>query len=111
MHAAYLKKKGIKFRPRASSNGKNAAFSTEELAAETTTLFQAVSNAEYADAMATRIFRSDGGASYETGKFFAESGENALHWGNAMEGLRQLPRPSGRVSKFGGRSISSIPKP
>jgi len=51
----------------------------------TTTLFRAVSHSEYADIMESGAFQP-GAGSYETGKFFAESGEDAMSWGNAMEG-------------------------
>ncbi len=60
-------------------------FAAEEAASGTTTLFRAVSHSEFADVMKSGSFRP-GPNSYATGKFFAESGEDALQWGNAMEG-------------------------
>jgi RHS repeat-associated protein len=60
-------------------------FGEEEAAQETVTLFRAVGNAEYADLAATGIFRA-GSNSYASGKFFAESAEHAMQWGNALEG-------------------------
>lgn len=52
---------------------------------ETTTLFRAVSEDEFEDVMASGMFRS-GSSSYETGKFFAETPEDAAQWGNLLEG-------------------------
>jgi hypothetical protein len=54
-------------------------------ARETTYLYRAVSEAERADLMATKIFRP-GQNSYVTGKFFAETAEHAAQWGNAFYG-------------------------
>lgn len=48
-------------------------------------LYRAVSHGEHADLMASGVFRP-GPNSYATGKFFAETGEHAAQWGNAMEG-------------------------
>ena len=48
-------------------------------------LFRAVSHAEYADVMNHGILRA-GPNSYANGKFFAESGGDALQWGAAFDG-------------------------
>jgi hypothetical protein len=48
-------------------------------------LFRAVSHAEFADVTNHGILRA-GPRSYATGKFFAESGGDALGWGIALEG-------------------------
>ena len=53
-------------------------------AAETTTLYRAVSPAEAADALANGL--RAGPNSYSTGKFFAETAEDAAKWGKALEG-------------------------
>lgn len=50
-----------------------------------TTLYRAVSHAEYADLTANGVFRA-GPNSYEFGKFFAETGEHATQWGTKLEG-------------------------
>ena len=50
-----------------------------------TTLYRAVSHAEYADITTSGVFRP-GPNSYEFGKFFAESGEHAAQWGRRLEG-------------------------
>ncbi len=51
-----------------------------------TTLYRAVSHAEYADITANGVLRP-GPNSYATGKFFAETGQHASQWGNALEGV------------------------
>jgi hypothetical protein len=48
-------------------------------------LFRAVSHAEYVDVMRHGILRT-GPNSYANGKFFAESGSDALQWGAAFDG-------------------------
>ncbi|HQR71322.1 MAG TPA: RHS repeat-associated core domain-containing protein [Burkholderiaceae bacterium] len=73
-------------------------------AAETTTLFRAVSHAEYADIQATGVLRA-GPNSFETGKWFAESGADATKWGNVLEGpgnfrVIQVELPSSTASQF-----------
>jgi hypothetical protein len=52
-------------------------------------LFRAVSHAEYADVMNHGIPRA-GPNSYANGKFFAESGSDAIRWGarSSRNGLR-----------------------
>jgi len=54
-------------------------------AENTTTLYRAVSYAEYDEITATGVLRA-GPNSYEFGKFFAETGENAAQWGTRLEG-------------------------
>jgi hypothetical protein len=56
-----------------------------EATAATTVLFRAVSHAELADVMAYGRFRP-GPNSYGLGKFFAESGPDAMQWGTVLEG-------------------------
>jgi hypothetical protein len=53
--------------------------------AEMTTLYRAVSEAEYEDLAANQIFRA-GPNSIEGGKFFAESAEDAAAWGKELQG-------------------------
>lgn len=70
----------------------------------TTTLYRAVSEAEYSDILKTGIFRS-GPNSYETGKFFAEYAADAEAWGNAMEGagnfrIIQADFPTSNANQF-----------
>jgi hypothetical protein len=48
-------------------------------------LFRAVSHAEYADVINHGTLRA-GPNSYAHGKFFAESGSDALQWGSAFDG-------------------------
>lgn len=59
--------------------------STKSAKKEFINLYRAVSHSEWADIQASRVFRA-GPNSYETGKFFAESGKDAIKWGRAMEG-------------------------
>jgi len=49
-----------------------------------TTLYRAVSQPEFEDALAYG-FRP-GAGSYDTGKFFAETPQDAFQWGNLMQG-------------------------
>jgi hypothetical protein len=58
---------------------------TQASANATTALFRAVSHAEFADVTACGMFRQSSN-SYANGKFFAESGGDALQWGRALEG-------------------------
>lgn len=51
----------------------------------TTVLFRAVGHAEFSDVMSCGALRP-GPNSYATGKFFAESGDAAVAWGNVLEG-------------------------
>jgi RHS repeat-associated protein len=52
----------------------------------TTTLYRMVSHGEYQDIVETGVFRPGPNGGYETGKWFAESGEDAATWGDRMEG-------------------------
>src|SRR5271156_3698591 len=52
----------------------------------TVLLFRAVSHAEFADVTNHGVLRA-GPHSYATGKFFAESGGDALQWGAVLEGV------------------------
>ena len=71
----------------ASPLGQSAAEEalTTQAAENPTTLYRAVSHAEYADMATSGVMRASPN-SYEFGKFFAETGENAVQWGNSLEG-------------------------
>jgi hypothetical protein len=58
---------------------------TAEDGAAAVWLFRAVSHAEYADVTNHGILRA-GPNSFASGKFFAESGGDALQWGAALDG-------------------------
>ena len=69
----------------------------------TTALYRAVSQSEFADALAFG-FRP-GPGSYEAGKFFAENPQNALQWGNMMHGpgnfqVLQADFPNSAAAQF-----------
>lgn len=81
------------------------ADAVESTAAEssTTTLFRAVSPGEAADALANGL--RPGANSYATGKFFAETAENAAQWGKALEGpnnfqLLKVEFPTSTADQF-----------
>lgn len=57
---------------------------TEERATTTVLLFRAASHAEFSDVTTPGIFRQ-GPNTYATGKFFAESGGDAMQWGSVLE--------------------------
>lgn len=59
--------------------------SAETAIEETTTLYRAVSQAEYDDIIESGMLRA-GPNSFESGKWFAESPQHATAWGNALEG-------------------------
>jgi RHS repeat-associated protein len=68
-----------------AENPEEVTNAIENVGAETTTLFRMVSHPEFADVMESGMFRSSPN-SIATGKFFAESGEDAVKWGNLLEG-------------------------
>ncbi|HYC70588.1 MAG TPA: RHS repeat-associated core domain-containing protein [Opitutaceae bacterium] len=65
--------------------GKLAQNVAEAAPPKTTTLYRAVSPAEFADAVGNQVLRP-GPNSYATGKFFAENADHAAQWGNLLEG-------------------------
>ena len=62
-----------------------AAVTRDPEAAGTTTLYRAVSPAEYADISESGVLRA-GPNSFESGKWFAQSPQDATAWGNAFHG-------------------------